>query len=183
MVPPFFSKAHRPRLTSEHSCAVTGAPERTYCTVQPAGSGPALRVGSPDFVEGGELEAARCRARTVDAGSLKRIGSLLLPFVASAYYACPPKAGLACTKNCRPAPPPSQANAGFSVESARRSLNPPSPRSPNPVSPPCPPAPGRAPETSPGSPPARTGTAAAAGAAPQTTPPYPGRPGSRRPPR
>ncbi|MCH7998670.1 MAG: hypothetical protein IIA91_04200 [Chloroflexi bacterium] len=44
-----------------------------------------MRVGSPDSVEGGELEAARYRARTVDAGSLERIGSLLLPFIASAY--------------------------------------------------------------------------------------------------
>lgn len=180
MVPPFFSKAHRPQLTSEHSCAVTGAPERTYCTVQPAGSGPALKVGSPDSIGGGELEAVRCRARTVDAGSLERIGSLLLPFVASAYCACPPKAGLACKGNCRPAPPPSQANAGYNPPNL---TPPPSPRSPNPVSPPGLPSRSRAPGTNPGSPPERTGKAPAGGGAPQTTPPYPGRPGSRRPPR
>ncbi len=177
MVPPFFSKAHRPQPTSEHSCAVTGAPERTYCTVQPAGSGPALKVGSPDSIEGGELEAARCRARTVDASSLERIGSLLLPFVASAYCACPPKAGLACKENCRPAPPPSQANAGY---------NPPNltlPPSPPPVSPPDRLSRSPAPRTSPGSPQARTGKAEAGDAHPQIAAPSPGYPESCRPPR
>src|SRR3990170_4343702 len=77
-------------LASEHSDAVTGAPERTYS----AGVSPVCRSARwlrsrlkhrDPPCGGGEFEAARYRARTVSPALWSESAPLLLPFVASAY--------------------------------------------------------------------------------------------------
>src|SRR3972149_652993 len=74
------------RLTSEHSRAVTGAPERAYRlraslrdAVGPAGSGPDFQSGPLDPTRGRRVRGRSLPCLHQDAGSLERIGCSTTP--------------------------------------------------------------------------------------------------------